>query len=403
MKRFSVALAVALAAMFCSCGGSAPDASDGLIVAAYVWPSCHDDSLARKWLWREGVGEWEVIKKGNPRFEGHYQPKRPLWGYEMDDDPAVVEKWISTALKYGVNTFVYDWYWYKDPDGYNGPYLESALDEGFLKAPSNGKMHFYIMWANHDVKYNYWNCHLWGDNEERLFNPDVTWNDIKVITLRIIENYFKRDNYLKIDGAPVLAIFSMGNLVRSFGSLSELRRVFDYMREETVKAGFTGLYIMENEGGGFFIDSGDQIRELRSRADSLGLDAFAFYNMGGFDPDYLAHGANAEVIRSQWVDSLNIPVYPCVSVAWDDSPRFPAEGPDDMTRFHATPTSFAALLQRARLFVKNHPEQPPILTINAWNEWVEGSYLLPDMVNGFGYLEAVRDVLSGCFDTPTIE
>ncbi|MDR0726172.1 MAG: hypothetical protein LBF59_09245, partial [Prevotellaceae bacterium] len=31
--------------------------------------------------------------------------------------------------------------------------------------------------------------------------------------------------------------------------------------------------------------------------------------------------------------------------------------------------------------------------INSWNEWVEGGYLLPDMLNGFGYLEAVKDVI----------
>ena len=56
-------------------------------VAAYIWPSCHDDPMGHEVLWPEGTGEWEIIKKGNPRFEGHYQPKVPLWGYELDNDP----------------------------------------------------------------------------------------------------------------------------------------------------------------------------------------------------------------------------------------------------------------------------------------------------------------------------
>jgi hypothetical protein len=61
-------------------------------VAAYIWPSCHHDERFGPMLWPEGIGEWEIIKKGDPRFEGHYQPRIPLWGYEMDDDPQVVEK-----------------------------------------------------------------------------------------------------------------------------------------------------------------------------------------------------------------------------------------------------------------------------------------------------------------------
>jgi hypothetical protein len=38
------------------------------------------------------------------------------------------------------------------------------------------------------------------------------------------------------------------------------------------------------------------------------------------------------------------------------------------------------------------PAVPKILTINAWNEWTEGSYLEPDTAHGMGYLEAIRDV-----------
>jgi hypothetical protein len=62
--------------------------------------------MSREKLWGEGIGEWEMVKKGNPRFEGHYQPRIPLWGYKMDDDPKAWEQKIATALSHGVNTFI---------------------------------------------------------------------------------------------------------------------------------------------------------------------------------------------------------------------------------------------------------------------------------------------------------
>ena len=38
------------------------------------------------------------------------------------------------------------------------------------------------------------------------------------------------------------------------------------------------------------------------------------------------------------------------------------------------------------------PGYPKLISINAWNEWIEGSYLEPDEKHGMGYLEAIRRV-----------
>lgn len=383
-----------LAILFgCSSGVQSPQQKEKLAkndyyVAAYIWPSCHNDSLGREKLWPEGTGEWEVIKKGNPRYEGHYQPRQPLWGYELDNDPKVVEKWIDLATNHGVNVFVYDWYWYDE-----GPFLESALNDGFLKARNNEKMQFYIMWANHDVKYNYWNVHRYKDNTEILWDAKVDWKNYQIIVDRIINQYFKRPNYFKINGEPVFSIFSVPKLLESFGgSIEEARTALNYFRDEVKKAGFPGLHIQWNQGGGS-LKSESAAEQFANSVKAMGFNSVAMYNMGGLDEDYITYGTNSIKIREQMDAILDVPVFPCVSIGWDDTPRFPAKGIHDVVHYHNTPQSFATLLAKAKEYADNHPEQPKLITINAWNEWVEGSYLLPDMLNGFGYLDAVKEVI----------
>jgi hypothetical protein len=365
-------------------------------VAAYIWPSCHHDERFGDMLWPEGMGEWEVIRKGTPRYEGHYQPKVPLWGYEPDDDPEVMEKWIEAATAHGVNVFIFDWYWF---DG--GPFLESSLNNGFLKAKNREKMKFYIMWANHDVRRNYWNVHKFNDDTSLLWGGAADLKDFKQIVERVIRQYFREPNYFTIDGMPVFHVFSPDLMVQGLGGLEKTREALEYFREETRKAGFPGLHLQFRAGGGMEPSLlGPQFSEGRSVneiVEYLGVNSVTKYGWG-HDEDYIKLGVETMEKRKILDSVLTVPYFPNVSIGWDDTPRFPQKGKTDVTHLNNSPESFAAFLHKAKQYCDERPGQTKLITVFSWNEWVEGSYLLPDMKYGFSYLEAVRKVMNGEYD-----
>ncbi len=91
-----------------------------------------------------------------------------------------------------------------------------------------------------------------------------------------------------------------------------------------------------------------------------------------------------------WSEQFDVPYFPHVSIGWDNNARYVAKK-SAITR-HVNPDTFKKYLHKAKAYADAHPEQPKLITINAWNEWVEGSYLEPDKRFGMGYLEAVKDV-----------
>lgn len=395
--KYALMLAMAsfLFSISCVRNDQAGSEKEDIYVAAYVWPSCHYEERSAKILWPEGTGEWEIIRKGTPRFAGHYQPKVPLWGYEMDDDPEVMEKWIEAATGHGVNVFIFDWYWF---DG--GPFLESSIDNGFLQAKNNEKMNFYIMWANHDVKKNYWN-HYKYDSDSLLWTGSVDQENYRIIVDRVIRQYFHRANYFKIDGKPVFSIFNFNKFIQDFNGLDGAREALDYFREETIKAGFPGLHLQIIAFGGNESNPGilrSQLSEGKSNSEIvsyLGINSVTKYNWGQGEgvEDYITWGEQAMKRREHLDAALDIPYFPNVSIGWDDTPRFPAKGQANVIHYNNSPESFAAYLRRAKDYLDEHPDQPRLITVFSWNEWVEGGYLLPDMRWEYGYLEAVEKVI----------
>jgi len=100
-----------------------------------------------------------------------------------------------------------------------------------------------------------------------------------------------------------------------------------------------------------------------------------------------------------------LPHLPVVTMGWDVTPRCEKEiawpfPPSPLTGRHDypyisatvgnTPELFEGLCRDARRQVEGDPARPFAVVLNAWNEWTEGSYLLPEERTGTAYLEAIR-------------
>jgi len=300
-------------------------------------------------------------------------------------------------VRHGVNVFIYDWYWYD-----RRPFLEQCLNEGFLGASNNEKMRFYLMWANHDAGYT-WDTRL-SDLCQRGEDPTV-WlgavdrTEFERVVHRVIDRYFSRPNYYRINGKPLFMIYDVDNLVKGLGGIGETRDALDWFRAETVRAGYPGLELQltgwgEHVSNFSGVDGNHEI-STREIVPTLGFDSitnYQFVHLCNMNRDY------AEIlpdIYAEWTRmdrEYTVPYYPHVSIGWDNNPRFC--GYTDYVCKNNTPELFEAALRKAKSYVDTHDLPVSLITLNSWNEWTETSYLQPDTKYGYAYLEAVRRVFA---------
>ena len=359
-------------------------------IAAFVWPSYHPDDRA-KIFWPEGIGEWQTVKNNQAKFEGHEQPRYPLWGYINEADPYVAEMEINAAADHGVNVFIFDWYWY---DGL--PFLEGQLNDGYLKAGNNDRVKFYLMWANHDVNMTWDKRNAGKPNDALIWKGSVDREEFEVVCKRVIKNYFSHPSYYKVDGKPSFMIYDLDKLIQGLGGVEETKEALEWFRKETKKAGFKGLDLqltLRKSGSGVTGIAGDKVGSQKEVIEQLGFDGVTHYQFVHFtnvDRDYNEIVKDVEKEWSVLDKEYDIPYYVHVSVGWDNNPRF------EMFRKgivkNNTPENFEKALRKAKDFADAHPGQAPLITINSWNEWTETSYLQPCTMYGYGYLNAIKKV-----------
>ncbi|QNL50452.1 glycoside hydrolase family 99-like domain-containing protein [Olivibacter sp. SDN3] len=354
-------------------------------VAAFYWPAYHYEPRA-EFLFPDKKGEWEIIYNASPKEKGHLQPKIPVWGYLDEANPQDMDTKIEAAVEHGVNTFIFDWYWYEGE-----PFLEDCINEGFLKA-NRERMNFYIMWANHDAT-TYWDV----DNpriDSVIWKGGVDRKQFDIVVDRIIDKYFKNPSYYKINGEPVFCIYELNTLIDGLGGSEQTKEALDDFRRKTIEAGFPGLHLQ----GILWSELPATISGVPGDKIESQDEVLAFFGFNSLTNYCWAHLQNPAGDYEQWADAatamwsdfsadFSIPYFPNLTVGWDANPRFLFKA-DYIS--NPAPEKFSKYVEQAKHYIDTHPDQPKLITINAWNEWSEGSYLEPDTLHKTGYLEVLK-------------
>lgn len=367
-------------------------------VAVYYFPNYHPDPRNAVWHGK-GWTEWDLVKAATPRFPGHEQPKVPVWGYEDESKPEVMAKKIDAAADHGISTFLFDWYWYED-----GPFLERALEEGFLKAENNNRLKFALMWANHD----WCNIHptLRAKRDNVLVPGAVSEKAFLEATDHMIETYFFHPSYWKVNGGLYVSFYELKTLIDGFGGVEKTREVLNGFRERTRQAGCGELHLNAVVFGIPILPGEEVLKDPNFLLKTLGFDSVTSYvwihhqAMEDFPvTPYAKYRKKCLADYERFTNQYELPYYPNVTMGWDSSPRTIQTDVFDNLGYPFTPIlggntpdEFEKALIDAKAFLDKGLTEPKILTINAWNEWTEGSYLEPDTVHGMRYLEAIKKV-----------
>ena len=372
-------------------------------VYAYYFPNWHVDSRNEQWHGK-GWTEWEVAKCARPRFEGHEQPKIPLWGYEDEADPKVMEKKIACAKEYCVDGFIFDAYYYDD-----GPHRERCLNEGFLGAKNNEDFEFAVMWCDHDHTYTHPSPRVFI--APKLKDSYVNEEQFITLTDHYIKDYFSRPNYIRVDGKILFIIFDVWKLRKEWGE-AETRRIFDGFRQRVRDAGLGEMQltcVTEKIAENFDEFNPEDKKELNRVIHALGIDEGIRYWWPIVDKNYFGLTNDYKDMLEPGIgtfqrdkDLFEIPVDLDVMIGIDQSPRtIQSEVYETLNVYpyfpiavNNTPELFEVGMKAAKEYAEREDYKGHFIGVT-WNEWTEGHYLEPDTKDGYARLEAIRRVMKG--------
>ncbi len=356
-------------------------------ILAFVLPQFHTIPENDEW-WGEGFTEWTNVRKAQPLFPGHLQPRVPANGrYYNLLDPATMDWQAQLAKTHGLDGFCYYHYWFNGKRLLDKP-LDLLLERGKPDFP------FCLAWANEP-----W-TRAWDGGDREVLMPqeyggESDWRRHFDCLLR----FFRDPRYICVDGKPMLLLYRTN-------SIEDADPMLRLWRQLASSAGFPGLHIV-------------------SMMTAFGTDTRPLFDAHTeFEPSYTfrqpltfwwrkrerfhrklrraklrwlgrADGpVNSFDYRSVWraiaAREIRPNVYPGAFLDWDNTPRRGLERGMVLRNFDRAvfASCFRSKLRQASAAGSE------FLFIDAWNEWAEGTYLEPDEARGTFFLDTIRDAVN---------
>ena len=343
---------------------------------AFYLPQFHPFPENDAW-WGKGFTEWSNVGKALPSFEGHYQPHCPIhFGYYDLRVPSVMEEQAKVLKEYGLHGFSYYFYWFGGKTLMEAP-LRAMLANPAVDAP------FCLTWANEN-----WTRRWDGQERDILIGQNHSRAD-SLDLLRHIAPYFADPRYIRIDGKPVFIIYR-ANII------PEIELILADLREEAVRLGFPGLYLVAAQSFG--------IGDPRP----YGFDAAVEFPPHGIQSQSAIH--DARIINRDFIGEIydyrqvvhnaiarpepDYKLFRAATLSWDNTAR---RQNNSHILLHFSLALYRKWLSAICRTVADNPKygaDEKLVFINAWNEWAEGTHLEPDRRYGFGYLKATYDAVS---------
>ncbi|WP_083338918.1 glycoside hydrolase family 99-like domain-containing protein [Chromobacterium sphagni] len=328
-------------------------------VGVYYFPGWRDNTPGSP-----SMHPWDPIKL--------YPERKPLLGWYREGDDNIMRQQLDWMAAYGIQYVVFDWY--MGPPG-NTVYLDHAL-QAYLRAPERADVKFSLLWANHS----------------RFPASLADWDGL---VRYWSANYFPRPEFLKIDGHPVLFVFSADMLeaqAKTFGQTTQSLLA----RAQSIVQAAGGQSVQ------FIAGTGASAPFISATAKAEGYSGFSAYNYQQGPADTHMSHSYAELdqgYRAQWqlfAQKADLPLIVPATSGWDKRPWGGTTADRQHDNSESSPEQFRQHLQAARARMDSGPWQSrKYAVICCWNEYGEGSFIEPTEQGRFQYLEQVKAVFGG--------